>query len=211
MEQRRDLRLPPTWVDVMERPLSHRTRSAPALRGSRAGGFWSTPTTSGRPGTPSCRSRDEWLLCGHTDALLFGKCADPPQRYRRSRRWSSRASFLAGPAGLDSSAADPGMALVQVQDEAWELEVAPAQERAPGARASGSCQSSYAESAPLSWQHHAAQSKNDEFPSGSTRGAEMSNCDRDAAELLGSGRSFHDNAQYDPSDRSPADGFIDAE
>jgi hypothetical protein len=73
-----------------------------------------------------------------------------------------RASFLPGPAGLDSSAADPGMALAQVQDEAWELEVAPAQERAPGARASGSCQSSYAESAPLP-RHHAARSKNDEF------------------------------------------------
>jgi hypothetical protein len=57
------------------------------------------------------------------------------------RRWLS-ASFLAGSAGLDSSAADPGTALAQVQDEAWELEGALAQEMAPVARASGSCQSS---------------------------------------------------------------------
>jgi hypothetical protein len=32
-------------TDVIERPLSHRTKSAPAPRGSRSGGFWSSPTT----------------------------------------------------------------------------------------------------------------------------------------------------------------------
>jgi hypothetical protein len=52
------------------------------------------------------------------------------------------ALFLAGSPGLDSSAADPGTALAQVQDEALELEVAPAQEMAQVAPASGSCQSS---------------------------------------------------------------------
>jgi len=41
------------------------------------------------------------------------------------------ASCLAGSAGLDLSAADPGTALAQVWGEAWGREAAPAQEMAP--------------------------------------------------------------------------------
>lgn len=48
------------------------------------------------------------------------------------------ASFPAGSAGLDSSAADPGTALAQAVGEAWESAVAPAQATAPVVRGSGS-------------------------------------------------------------------------
>lgn len=111
-----------------------------------------------------------------------------------SRHSVSTASFLPGPAGLDSSAADPGMALAQVQDEAWELEVAPAQERAPGARASGSCQSSYAESAPLPRQHHAAQSKNDEFLAARRAGVKPPSPPRSAKEQTKRSATFASRA-----------------
>jgi hypothetical protein len=49
------------------------------------------------------------------------------------------ALLLAGRAVLDSSAADPGTALAQVWDEAWDRAVAPARATAPVALGSSSC------------------------------------------------------------------------
>jgi hypothetical protein len=162
----------PTWLfhcsTLSASVRSHRTKSAPAPRGSRRGLL-----VEPHDAIVGEKTLYEWgaqvpeLPVTRTSGCGVGmqtpSCLKNVQIHHRDIAGAGdgvRASFLPGPAGLDSSAADPGMALAQVQDEAWELEVAPAQERAPGARASGSCQSSYAESAPLPRQHRETLSPN---------------------------------------------------